>query len=131
VVALGRRIAGLWANDDELASRLEDSSTRAGERLWRLPLPEDYRKDIDSEVADIKNIGGPGSAGTIIAGLFLQEFVGGVPWAHLDIAGTARSDSEDGYTTKGATGFGVRTLVELLRTYGQPAGPSGEAAPGS
>ena len=118
VVALGRRIAGMMGNDDELATRLETASARTGERLWRLPLPDDYRKDIDSEVADIKNIGGPGSAGTIIAGLFLREFVGEVPWAHLDIAGTARSDADDGYTTKGATGFGVRTLVELLSSYG-------------
>ncbi|HET6810341.1 MAG TPA: leucyl aminopeptidase [Acidimicrobiales bacterium] len=117
VVALGRRIAGLMGNDDELAARLEESSARAGERLWRLPLPDDYRKDIDSEVADIKNIGGPGSAGSIIAGLFLREFVDGVPWAHLDIAGTARSDADDGYTTKGATGFGVRTLLELLGSW--------------
>jgi leucyl aminopeptidase len=128
VVALGRRIAGLMANDDELATRLETAAARAGERLWRLPLPDDYRKDIDSEVADIKNIGGPGSAGTIVAGLFLREFVAGVPWAHLDIAGTARSDAADGYTTKGATGFGVRTLVELLRTYGQPADSPGAVA---
>jgi leucyl aminopeptidase len=118
VVALGRRIAGLMGNDDELAGRLEAAAERAGERLWRLPLPDDYRKDIDSDVADIKNIGGPGSAGTIVAGLFLKEFVDGIPWAHLDIAGTARSDADDGYTTKGATGFGVRTLVELLSAYG-------------
>ena len=128
VVALGRRIAGLMANDDDLAGALESAAARAGERLWRLPLPDDYRKDIDSEVADIKNIGGPGSAGSIIAGLFLREFVDSVPWAHLDIAGTARSDADDGYTTKGATGFGVRTLVELLSGYGQPAGSSPDPA---
>ena len=117
VVALGRRIAGLMGNDEDLSARLEAASTRAGERLWRLPLPDDYRRDIESDVADIKNIGGPGSAGTIVAGLFLREFVDGVPWAHLDIAGTARSDADEGYTTKGATGFGVRTLVELLGSY--------------
>jgi leucyl aminopeptidase len=117
VTALGRRIAGVMGNDDALYDQLEAAGARAGERLWRLPLPPDYRKDIDSEVADMKNIGGGGSAGSIVAGIFLQEFVGDVPWAHLDIAGTARADGDDGYVTRGATGFGVRTLVELLRTF--------------
>ncbi|HZT65611.1 MAG TPA: leucyl aminopeptidase [Acidimicrobiales bacterium] len=114
VTALGRRIAGLMGNDDEFTGEVQAAAARAGEKVWVLPLPEEYRKDIDSEVADIKNIGAPGQAGTLIAGLFLKEFVGDVPWAHLDIAGTARSDADDGYITKGGTGFGVRTLIELL-----------------
>jgi leucyl aminopeptidase len=71
-------------------------------------------------VADVKNIGNAGQAGTLIGGLFLQEFVGGVPWAHLDIAGPARAENDDGYVTKGGTGFGVRTLIELLTTFEKP-----------
>ena len=113
-VALGRSVAGLMASDDEWAASVEAAAGRAAEAVWRLPLPDVYRKDIDSDVADIKNIGGTGGPGTLIAGLFLKEFTGGLPWAHLDIAGTARSDSEDGYVTKGGTGWGVRTLVELV-----------------
>ena len=113
-VALGRSVAGLMASDDEWAGSVEAAAARAAESVWRLPLPDVYRKDIDSEVADIKNIGGAGGPGTLIAGLFLKEFTGGIPWAHLDIAGTARSESEDGYVTKGGTGWGVRTLVELV-----------------
>ena len=116
-IALGRQIAAIMGNDDRLIEQVRAAGERSGERLWPLPLPADYRKHIDSEVADIKNIGNPGQAGSIIAGLFLQEFVDGVPWAHLDIAGTARADGDDGYVTKGGTGYGVRTLVELLMDY--------------
>ena len=87
--------------------------------MWPLPLPRDYRKGIDSSVADIKNTG-PREGGTLTAGLFLQEFVDGVPWAHLDIAGPAFLGSDDGYLAKGGTGFGVRTLVELARTFVPP-----------
>jgi leucyl aminopeptidase len=76
-------------------------------------MPEEYRAHIDSEVADMKNIGRPGQAGTIAAAMLLREYVGDVPWAHLDIAGTARSDDARHYLTKGGTGFGVRTLVAL------------------
>ena len=117
VVALGRRIAGVMGNDEGLLARLQESGERAGERLWPLPLPDDYRRDIDSEIADMKNIGAAGAAGSIIGGIFLKEFVDGIPWAHIDIAGTARADADDGYTTRGATGFGVRTLLELLGSY--------------
>ena len=113
-VALGRSVAGLMASDDDWAASVEAAAERAAESVWRLPLPDVYRKDIDSEVADIKNIGGTGGPGTLIAGLFLKEFTGGLPWAHLDIAGTARSESEEGYVAKGGTGWGVRTLVELV-----------------
>ncbi|HZU74674.1 MAG TPA: leucyl aminopeptidase [Acidimicrobiales bacterium] len=113
VVALGRRVAGLMGNDDQLAAQVEAAAARAGEGVWRLPLPQEYRRDIDSEVADIKNIGAAGQAGALVAGLFLKEFVGEVPWAHLDIAGPARAESDDGYLVRGGTGFGVRTLIEL------------------
>ncbi len=88
--------------------------------MWQLPLPEDYRRNLDSEIADLRNISSGGGAGTLTAGLFLKEFTGDAPWAHLDIAGTARSSSDDAETTKGGTGYGVRTLVELAIDVPQP-----------
>ena len=84
-----------------------------GERLWQLPLAREYRDDIKSPIADLKNVGG--DAGTIIGALFLGEFVDGVPWAHLDIAGPAFADKELPLAPRGATGYGVRLLVEYLR----------------
>jgi leucyl aminopeptidase len=93
---------------------VEAASERSGEPVWPLPLPDDYRNHIDSEVADMRNVGRPGQAGSISAALLLREFVGDVPWAHLDIAGPARSDEDSRYLSKGGTGFGVRTLVALL-----------------
>ena len=120
VVALGRKIAGLMGNNDGFVEQVQGAAARAGEGVWPLPLPDEYRRDIDSEVADMKNIGRPGQAGTLIAGLFLREFVDDTPWAHLDIAGPSRSDEDSGYIRRGATGFGVRTLVELLTTFEKP-----------
>jgi leucyl aminopeptidase len=117
VVALGRKVAGVMANDDALLNRVQAAAETAGEPVWPLPLVDAYRADIDSNVADIKNIGKAGQAGTIIAGLFLREFVGDRPWAHLDIAGPAFTDADDGYWVKGATGFGVRVLVELACSF--------------
>ena len=113
IVALGTKIAGLMGNDDDLVAEVRSAADRAGEPAWHLPLPKDYRKQLESEVADLKNIGGR-SAGALTAGLFLQEFVGDVPWVHLDIAGPSRSEEDDGAVVKGATGTGVRTLLELL-----------------
>jgi leucyl aminopeptidase len=132
VVALGRKIAGLMGNDEQLIRRIQSAGATAGERYWPLPLPSDYRRDIDSQVADMKNIGNPSQAGSIIAGLFLQEFVGVTPWAHLDIAGTAWGEGDSGYLSRGATGFGVRTLIELLShwpatTSGAGRSPSGQS----
>ncbi|HZN15840.1 MAG TPA: leucyl aminopeptidase [Acidimicrobiales bacterium] len=121
VVALGRRIAGLMATNDSLLEQVEVAADKAGEPVWELPLPDIYRKDIDSEIADVKNIGRPGQAGTLIAGLFLREFTGDVPWVHMDIAGPARSDEDDAYLRKGGTGFGVRTLLELLTSFTRPS----------
>ncbi|MGH9291969.1 MAG: leucyl aminopeptidase, partial [Acidimicrobiales bacterium] len=121
VVALGRRIAGLMGNDSRLASQIERAAARAGEPVWRLPLPSTYRCDLDSEVADMKNIGKPGNAGALVAGLVLQEFVGDRPWAHLDIAGPSRSEDGTAELGKGPTGFGVRTLLEFLASY-EPIG---------
>jgi leucyl aminopeptidase len=115
-IALGKRTAGLFANDDKLASALLSAAESAGERFWRMPLVEDYRRDLDSPVADMKNIGGKFGGGSITAALFLREFVDGRRWAHMDIASSARSDSDEDDITKGATGFGVRTLLTWLET---------------
>jgi leucyl aminopeptidase len=119
-VALGMKIAGLMGNHDGWLDQVRDAAGRAGEPVWHLPLPPEYRKQIDSDVADLKNVGSRWG-GALTAGLFLQEFVGDVPWAHLDIAGPARSDDEDGWTVKGGTGFGVRTLVETALRFKKPA----------
>jgi leucyl aminopeptidase len=121
VVALGREIAGLMGNNDDLVAQVQDAGDRAGEPLWHLPLPKRYRKHIDSEVADMKNIGAAGQAGTLSAGLFLEEFVDGRPWVHLDIAGPAFRSDEEGYLPKGGSGFGVRTIVELVTSFRKPA----------
>jgi leucyl aminopeptidase len=120
VVALGRKVAGLMGNHQGWIDQVSRAAARAGEDVWPLPLPEDYRKLIDSDVADIKNISGGRYGGALTAGLFLREFVGGVPWAHLDIAGPARSEEDDGYLQKGGTGFGVRTLVEAVLSFQAP-----------
>ena len=122
-IALGPKIAGLMANDEGWAEQVRAAAGRAGESVWPLPLPDEYRRSIDSEVADLKNIGSDRWGGALTAGLFLREFVGSVPWAHLDIAGPARSSEDDGYVRKGGTGWGVRTLRALLATRRPPAGP--------
>lgn len=115
LVALGDRIAGLMSNDDGFRVRVADAAELAGERVWPLPLPDDYRSRLDSQVADMKNIAAQPWGGTLTAGLFLREFVAeGIPWAHLDIAGPAFLQEPDGEQPKGATGFGVRTLLALL-----------------
>ncbi len=121
-VALGSSMAAVYATDDELASALLDSGTASGERLWRMPLAEDYRDALDSPVADLANVARAGGrAGSIDAALFLREFTGGRAWAHLDIAGAARATADDGENTKGATGFGTRLLLRWLA--GAPVGP--------
>jgi leucyl aminopeptidase len=114
-VALGTSIAALYATDDELATALLDAGTASGDRLWRMPLAGDYRGGLDSSVADLANLArAGGGAGSIDAALFLREFTGGRSWAHLDIAGAARATSDDGDSTKGATGFGTRLLLRWL-----------------
>ena len=114
VVALGKEIGGLLGNDEDLIAAVRAAGERAGEPLWPLPMPDDYRSHIDSEVADMRNVGRPGQAGSIAAAMLLREFVGDVPWTHLDIAGPARSDDSTRYLSKGGTGFGVRALVSLV-----------------
>jgi len=122
VVALGTSVAGLFGNDEELSARVGSASARAGEPTWPLPMPEAYKKHIESDVADMKNMGKAGQAGAIAAALLLARFVGDVPWVHLDIAGPARSDDNDGVVVKGGTGFGVRLLLELLDGYNPSTG---------
>jgi leucyl aminopeptidase len=116
-VSLGTDVAGLLSNHDGLAGQVLEAAWRAGEPAWRLPLWSSYRRHLDSDVADLKNIGLPNNAGAIVAALFLHEFSGGRPWAHLDIAGPSWSDSDEGWHTKGGTGWGVGTFIELLRQY--------------
>ncbi len=113
-VALGDEIGALFASDDALADEMLGASAASGEALWRLPLASSYAAALDSDIADLKNIGRPGVAGSIVAALFLQRFTRGRAWAHLDIAGPARSDGARGYVTKGATAFATRTLIEFL-----------------
>lgn len=113
VVALGRKTTGFFANDTKLAREIRDSAARTGEQVWEMPLADDLRKEIDSDVADIKNVGGRGG-GAITAALFLRHFVGDTPWAHLDIAGTARADKDEHHIGKGATGVGTRLVIDWI-----------------
>jgi leucyl aminopeptidase len=118
-VALGPKIGGVFAGDDEVAATLIAAAKRAGEQMWQLPLEAEYRPYIDSDVADMQNTSSQRYGGAISAALLLAEFVGEVPWAHLDIAGPARASSAEHYVTKGGTGFGVRTLVEIAAAYAE------------
>ena len=117
IVALGHHRAGLFSNNDELADRLSEAGKAVGERVWRLPLAESYDREIDSDAADVKNIGGGRAGGSIIGAQFLQRFVNDLPWAHLDIAGTAWSTKDAPTVPKGATAFGVRLLDRLVSQY--------------
>ncbi|HXN56430.1 MAG TPA: leucyl aminopeptidase [Myxococcales bacterium] len=114
LVALGPWISGLFSNDDALAAELLAAASSAGEAVWRMPLPPEMEELIKSPVADLKNTGGR-FGGSINAALFLQHFVGKVPWAHLDIAGPSSIDKEKGYNPRGGTGAGVRLLAEFVR----------------
>jgi len=115
VVALGSRVAGVMANDDELAAGIADASVRSGEPAWPMPLPEELRKGLDSTVADLSNVSGDRNGGMLVAGIFLREFVpDGVAWAHLDIAGPSYNESGPfGYTPRGGTGAAARALVQI------------------
>ena len=116
-LGLGKRHAALYSTSPSLRDALVEAGRRGGERLWPMPLVDSYRDSLDSPVADLRNVGDPDthySGGSIVAALFLREFVGDVPWAHLDIAGPARADADEDEITKGPTGFGVRTLLRYL-----------------
>ncbi|HEY8218164.1 MAG TPA: leucyl aminopeptidase [Acidimicrobiia bacterium] len=123
VVALGEKIAGLMGNDERWSNQVRAAADRVGEAVWPLPLPAEYHKQLDSEVADLRNVGTNRYGGAITAGIFLESFVGDVPWVHLDIAGPARAAADDGELSRGGTGFGVRTLAELARSFEPPPKP--------
>ena len=119
-VALGQQVGGLFANDDTLATALLAAGTASGEPVWRLPLAAAYEDKLGSRIADADNAGG--GPGAIVAGLFLQHFVGGVPWAHLDVASTGDSPEDRFEWSKGPTGFGARLLLEWLGSTDPLAG---------
>ena len=116
IVALGSTYAGLMSNDDELAARIAAAGERTGEIVWRLPLHEEYDELVKGKYGDLDNAPEARKAGTIVGGTFLSNFVGDTPWAHLDIAGSAW-DLDREYVGKGASGYAVRLLVELARSY--------------
>jgi leucyl aminopeptidase len=116
LIALGSTYAAVVSNDDELAAELLDAGTETGELTWRLPLHEEYREMMKGTVADLSNLASKREAGTITAACFLEEFVDGTPWAHVDIAGTAW-DVNRAYASKDGSGYGVRLLVDLARRY--------------
>lgn len=115
VVAVGHRISAVMTNTPKIYQGLRSQGARAGEKFWELPLEKDYQPDIKSKIADLQNIGKRrGEAGTIIGGLFLQEFAEGLPWAHVDIAGASWTDSDQPYCPTGGTGHPVRTLLHCI-----------------
>lgn len=116
MVALGQEYAGLFSNNDELAERLTEVGLATGEKLWRMPLGPEYDKQIDSKFADVKNTGGR-NGGAITAAQFLQRFVDNLPWAHLDIAGTAMASPASDISRSWGSGFGVRLLDRLVADY--------------
>src|SRR5262245_8197835 len=118
LIALGKIYGGMYANDDGLAKQLEDSGKATGELLWRMPLLAAYNKMMDSPAADMKNISGTRDAGSITAAEFLQRFVQkGTIWSHLDIAGMAWTEKDSPTTPRGATGYGVRLLDNLVAKH--------------
>jgi leucyl aminopeptidase len=121
MVALGERTAGLMGNHRGWLGQVQAAADAAGEPAWPLPLPQHLRAKLDSDIADLTNVTSNRYGGALSAGLFLREFVGaGVPWTHVDIAGPADAKEVDGELVKGGTGYGVRTLVELLAGFSKP-----------
>ncbi|MBX9568104.1 MAG: leucyl aminopeptidase [Candidatus Obscuribacterales bacterium] len=114
VAALGKAAAGIMGNDEQLMEKIIDSGKAAGERYWPLPLFDEYKETLKSDVADLKNAGARGEAGSSSAGMFLKEFVEGIPWAHLDIAGAGWMDKDKEELNKGGTAFGVRSLSYFI-----------------
>jgi leucyl aminopeptidase len=131
VVALGKTTSGLFGAPDVWVDTLRRASDRAGDRSWPMPVFEDYREQLRSEIADFSNTGGR-PAGAITAALFIREFAGDLPWVHIDIAGTAWAEEAKPYQPKGATGVAVRTLAELAldaRHWGFSASDAGRTRP--
>ncbi len=116
IMALGTHRAGLFSNNDKLAENLKEAGSATGEKLWRMPLGPEYDKMLSSQIADVANIG-DGGAGSVTAAQFLQRFVNDVPWAHLDIAGTAWSKRDTAMVPKGATAFGLRLLDRMIAEH--------------
>jgi len=114
IISLGDEYAGLWSPNDDLAKALEEASSASGDKVWRMPLAKEYMEQCKSPIADLKNVG-PRGGGAITAALFLSEFVDTkkTPWAHIDIAGPVWNDKKGG-----ATGFGVRLLVDFAKKMG-------------
>src|SRR5437667_7949748 len=121
VVALGKNVTGLFGTPDEWVDRVHRVADRAGDRAWPMPLFDDYREQLKSDIADMTNTGGR-PAGSVTAAMFLKEFSGGLPWAHLDIAGTAWADEAKPFLPKGPSGVAVRTLAELAFAMKEPNG---------
>ena len=118
IISLGDEYAGLFSNNDDLSNKIFGISKKIGEKVWRLPLNENYNKLMDSTVADVQNINYSGGAGSITAAQFLQRFIiNKTPWAHLDIAGMAFSKKASNLSPMGATGFGVRLLNKLIEEH--------------
>ncbi len=116
IISLGHENAGLFSNNDDLADQIFASGKNVGEGVWRLPLQPEYEKQIKSPIADMQNIGTGGrGAGSIVAAEFLQKYVNGKPWAHLDIAGMAWSKKDSPTVPRGGTGYGVRLLDDFVR----------------
>ena len=115
IIALGHRCAGVMGNDKRLTDKILRAGERSGDRCWELPLWDEYDENIESDIADYSNIGHPRGAGSIVGATLLKHFVS-VPWAHVDIAGTAWYDMKKPFAFSGATGFGVRLLYELVKT---------------
>ena len=139
VVALGDEITAVFGNDRDVVGQILEAGRKAGEPSWELPLYEEYRKGIESPIADVKNIG-PRGGGAITAALFLREFVGDTPWVHMDVAGSAFSENGPGdYWPRGATGNPTRTLVQWIldrsdtrraaRSAGNGSSPGSRKAP--
>lgn len=119
MMALGTRTAAMLANNDSVAAQLQAAADITDENAWRFPLDHRYREQLKSDVADLSNIGGQ-YAGVILAALFLNEFVDGLPWGHLDIAGTMQSESDDLWRSTGSTGYGARLLAEFATGFERP-----------
>jgi leucyl aminopeptidase len=127
VIALGNHATGMMGTDEAMMACLRAAGERSAERVWQLPLFEEYSKQIKSDFADIKNTGGR-EAGSITGAAFLKEFVGDIPWVHLDIAGTAWTHEAKPYVPKGATGVGVRLLLEALHDLPTAVKPRAKVA---
>ncbi len=116
-VALGNSFSGVMSNNQLLADRFIEAGNETGELMWQLPLHDDYRNEIKSKVADIKNVGSKGGAGAQIGAVFLEHFVDKKPWLHIDIAGTAWIDKANEFGPEGPTGVGTRALINYITKY--------------